>query len=199
MAEGTGLVLAAGRGRRFGADKRQAPLDEAHTLLSATLARWTAALGTVRVVLRDSDSQLAATLHAQSPGLLITLAAEWRQGMGASLAAGARDCGNTRWLLVGLGDMPWVETGTLKTLAGQLDDSIVQGRLNTVVRPRHQGQWGQPVGFGCGHLPALRRLDGDRGARHLIRHADPFVPCEIQDAGVLLDVDTPADLSATGR
>ena len=52
--------------------------------------------------------------------------------------------------------------------------------------------------FGADHLPALAALTGDHGARDLLqRVAVNLLP--VDDAGVLLDIDTPADLAAAGR
>jgi molybdenum cofactor cytidylyltransferase len=49
--------------------------------------------------------------------------------------------------------------------------------------------------FGAHHLPALAGLSGDRGARSLIEAAGSHVhEVEIESPGILLDVDTPADL-----
>ncbi|MCK7579437.1 MAG: NTP transferase domain-containing protein [Chromatiales bacterium] len=64
----------------------------------------------------------------------------------------------------------------------------------------HRGQRGHPVGFSAEFAPALRALQGDRGARDLLaRHADRLQCLEVDDPGVLLDVDTPADLAMITR
>jgi molybdenum cofactor cytidylyltransferase len=49
------------------------------------------------------------------------------------------------------------------------------------------------VAFGTKHLPQLLTLDGDQGARSLLT-VHPITLIEVNDAGVLRDIDTPADL-----
>ena len=60
---------------------------------------------------------------------------------------------------------------------------------------------GNPVLFSHQHAAELRELTGDVGARTLLRrHEDLVVEVELEDEGVLLDLDTPeAYGSAVGR
>jgi molybdenum cofactor cytidylyltransferase len=54
---------------------------------------------------------------------------------------------------------------------------------------------GHPVGFGAMHGDALAALDGDAGARALIVAAsDTVTTLDVDDPGILADVDTPDDL-----
>jgi len=84
-----------------------------------------------------------------------------------------------------LGDMPWVESATLDLLA-----RVASG--STIVLPCHAGRQGHPVLFGRDFWPALARLKGDEGARSVLKtHADRCVRLDVEDAGVLQDVDSP--------
>ena len=61
--------------------------------------------------------------------------------------------------------------------------------------PRHAGQQGHPVIFGRDFWPALGQLAGDEGARAVVRaQRDCCVVVDVEDAGVLRDVDTPQGL-----
>lgn len=115
-------------------------------------------------------------------------------GDGASNGHGASNCdgdgnGNgTRphGVLVALGDMPWITPETLRAVCAA-------GLTHPIVAPMCEGQRGHPVAFAWDLLPELARLDGDTGARDLLRrHGVHMLPCD--DAGVLRDVDTVADL-----
>jgi molybdenum cofactor cytidylyltransferase len=57
----------------------------------------------------------------------------------------------------------------------------------------YRGQRGNPVGFSRDYLPQLLALEGDQGARGILKHA-PVTELEVDDSGILQDVDTPADL-----
>jgi molybdenum cofactor cytidylyltransferase len=108
--------------------------------------------------------------------------------MGHSLACGARAAAGWPWAVVALGDMAWVQPATLLTLRQCLE----QGNSQTIVQPLHQGVPGNPVGFGAAWLPALEKLEGDSGARALLRAAgDDVIRIEVNDPGVLQDLDEP--------
>lgn len=183
-----GLMLAAGRASRFGADKRRARLTDGRALLEASLANAAAAFDELLLVLRDGDTIDDLCLPPQVRVLYTPLA---ERGLGASLAAGvaALSTHPAEALAVLLGDMPWVRADTCARL-------IAEAGAEHIVQPCHDGRPGHPVLFGRAFWPALCELDGDEGARGLIRrHADHYRTVPVGDPGILLDVDRPTDLS----
>jgi molybdenum cofactor cytidylyltransferase len=112
--------------------------------------------------------------------------------MGASLACGIAETAGADGWLIALADMPYIKESTFRSLVEALRAGA------ELVAPVHAGQRGHPVGFSAMFRSELLALDGDRGARQLLtRHADRLVRCEIDDPGVLMDVDTPMDLGAS--
>jgi molybdenum cofactor cytidylyltransferase len=73
----------------------------------------------------------------------------------------------------------------------------VAARLETgasLVAPSYAGERGHPVGFAGRFGPALLALTGDAGARDLLRaEAGALEILDLDDPGVVRDVDTPAD------
>ena len=66
---------------------------------------------------------------------------------------------------------------------------------SALVAPFHHGQRGHPVGFAAEFGPELLSLRGDAGARDLLaRHASALTRLDVDDPGILIDVDTPGDL-----
>ncbi len=56
---------------------------------------------------------------------------------------------------------------------------------------------GHPVGFARRHYAALAELTGDEGAKAILaEHRDRLQLIEVADAGVLRDIDTPADIAS---
>lgn len=192
--QGGGLILAAGRGRRYGSDKRRVRGEDGRTLLAATLSIWQQVLPDLRVVLRGQDEpgerEFAAELTTTVPGLAITFATHCDRGMGASLAAGIRDCRDWDFVLVGLGDMPYLRPDTLSRLLAALQQAAAED-AHCIVRPSYQQRPGHPVGFGRGHFPALARLEGDVGARAIMQSAAAVIDLPCDDPGIHQDVDTP--------
>jgi molybdenum cofactor cytidylyltransferase len=109
------------------------------------------------------------------------------EGMASSLRAGLAAVGAVDGIVVCLGDMPWVSSAVIDQLIAAFDPQA--GR--DIIVPHHHGKRGNPVLWGKRHFPSISRLSGDSGARSLLEaNADSAVSVDIDDAGVLLDVDT---------
>lgn len=174
------VVLAAGYSRRFGSDKRSAAVG-GHTLLDLTLQSIPPLFATRVLVLHPGDEALAAHYRQHWQPVL---AAEAQRGLGHSLAAALTQVQHCEGIVVVLADMPQVSPGTYATVVQHLHRDVL-------VVPFHQGQRGNPVGIGARFFPALSHAAGDSGARALFqRHPDSVISLDVDDAGILLDVDT---------
>lgn len=187
-----GLVLAAGRSRRFDGDKRRALLPCGRSLLQASVEHAQAAFPQIWVVLRIDDDAQALGL---SPDVQIVRCADADLGMGHSLACGIKAMQDSAAsaAAVLLADMPWIESGTLRQLASKAD-------ARRIALPVHAGQRGHPVVIGRHFWPELVILQGDQGARAVIaanqQHCDVL---QTEDAGVLRDADTRQALTQACR
>jgi molybdenum cofactor cytidylyltransferase len=83
--------------------------------------------------------------------------------------------------------MPLVQPATLLAVARQLEHF-------PVTFAQHRGLRGYPVGFGAELYSELIKLKGDQAAQRL-QARYPAHAVEVPDAGVLMDVDTQADLA----
>jgi molybdenum cofactor cytidylyltransferase len=140
----------------------------------------------VLAVVAPGDVGVAATLRAL--GCEVTVCADAGQGMGASLVHALRQSlpAAQAWL-VALGDMPRVRESTVRALA----DAVANGA--DIAAPVHRGRRGNPVAFGAACLPALLALQGDEGARRILKQRQ-VTEVEVDDAGIFQDVDQPSDL-----
>ena len=189
MARIVGLLLAAGQGRRFGADKLMQPLADGTPVAVAAAWALKAACPESIAVLRPEQDELAGWLAAE--GLTVIRAVAAHGGMGHSLAAGVAASPDVDGWLVALADMPCIQADTLRAVA----DAIATGAV--LAAPTYAGRRGHPVGFAARWRDALMVLEGDEGARSIIRrNAGLLLAIETDDPGVLQDVDTPADLAA---
>jgi molybdenum cofactor cytidylyltransferase len=175
------IVLAAGKSLRFGSDKRYHRLSSGHTLLEQTLLCLQAVFHERVLVLRNDDHDLATNFVSDWN---IVMASEAELGMGHSLAAAMTATSHWPGAVVALGDMPWVQATTYQSLQFALTPS-------SLVVPHYQGQRGNPVGIGRAYFPTLSKATGDTGARHLFaQHPDAVKRLEVNDPGILLDLDT---------
>ena len=197
--DGGAIVLAAGRGVRFGADKRRAVLPSGLSLLAATVRRYAEAFDQLLVMLRAGDTALAELLtpHLALPGQRLGYSARAAGGMGCTLADAITQVPDAwQFAFVALGDMPFVTYTTLRRL--QWTMARPGSARARIVQPCHAGEPGHPVAFTRAFFPALAALDADQGARSVVQANQAAVQrVDIGDAGIVADVDTPAALTAS--
>ena len=184
-----GILLAAGRGKRFdptgGQDKLMQLLPDGDRVAAASARHLLQVLPTVHAVVRPGADSLRELLSGA--GCRVEICEQADSGMAASLVGGLQQaCESDAWLIA-LADMPYLKPGTLDALVQALRAGA------DIVQPWFEGKGGNPVGFARRHLAQLLELEGDEGARALLRlHAVTRV--EVEDAGIFRDVDTAQDL-----
>lgn len=187
MTEIVGILLAAGRGQRFGSDKRLQPLADGTAMALAAGRKLAATCQRTIVVIRPDDTALAGLLAEAGLETVICQAAE--QGMGYSLAAGVAASADAAGWLVALADMPYIQPASYRAVLDAMQDGA------TLARPFHGGRPGHPVGFAAKYRGALLALTGDQGGKAILEaHRAALVACPVVDPGVLEDVDLPAQI-----
>jgi molybdenum cofactor cytidylyltransferase len=185
-----GVLLAAGSSVRFGGDKLLARFGEGapdDAIGVKACRHLVAAIPEVIAVVRPGDGALAAALAGA--GARVVECADAADGMGASLACGVRASAAVGGWVVALADMPWLRPETIAKVA----DALRNGA--PLAAPYHAGQRGHPVGFGKALRVELCALGADEGAKSVVAaHRSAMVRIEVDDPGVLRDVDTPQDL-----
>lgn len=119
-------------------------------------------------------------------------AADWRDGMGASLRAGlaALESTDATAAVVHLVDLPGVSAAVVSRL------SAAAGR-NVLARAAYGGRPGHPVLLGRAHWPGVRNAAvGDAGGRGYLAGRPDVVLVECADLADPDDVDTPEQLAA---
>ncbi len=189
------IVLAAGRGSRFlGSDHKLAQRLGTATVLGATLRHAIASQLPVVVVTTEAFADLARDSVAARDVVILAEAdsgANPLLGMGFSIGAGVGARPDAAGWIVLPGDMPLVLPSTLQAVARELE-------THPIVYAQHRGRRGHPVGFGAELYSELATLSGDEGARRLVARY-PALGLEVDDPGVLLDVDTEDDLESLRR
>lgn len=180
------VLLAAGSARRFGSQKLLATLPDGRRVVEAVAQSLMPAVAHVFAV-TAADDELARVLR--SCGCEVVINHHAIAGMGTSIAAGVGASATARGWLIALGDMPYIQRQTIAKLTQSLrgpDDIVI---------PTFQGRRGHPVLFGSVYLHELAGLAGDRGARRVVdRHPASVHLVPVADAGILADIDMPADL-----
>lgn len=197
MVEVAAIVLAAGCSTRFAADAGQgtskvlARLDGRPLVVHAAEVAAASRAGPVIVVTGRDAEHVAAALAS----LDVTPVHNPRfgEGMAGSIAASLSAVPVTaEAVLILLADMPRLLPTTLDALISAFDCE----RPDALV-PMYGGQRGNPVLISRALFPALLQLNGDEGARRILADGNHRVLfCQVDDPGVLVDVDTREALDA---
>ncbi|MBF9041931.1 NTP transferase domain-containing protein [Rhodobacterales bacterium HKCCE4037] len=182
------LLLAAGASSRMkGADKLMEEVD-GQPLLRLMAERCVKA-GDTRVVLGPDQPARRAALD----GLAVDIVeATGTDGMAASIRAGVEGVKN-RAVMIVLADMPEVTASDLHLLSG-----LYAQNLSPILQAAGaNGTPGQPVIFGPKYLKQLARLEGDQGAKSVLKaNARDVALIPLAENRALTDLDTPEDWAA---
>lgn len=184
------VVLAAGRGERFGDDvaKPLTPLGGRPLVTHALGAAIGSGVGPVLVVVGREADDVSGVVP---DGVEVVVNPRWRDGIAGSLqtALHVLEPRGFDAVVVGLGDQPLVGSEAYRRLAAAYHDGAV------LAVATYGGVRGNPVLVASGLWAEALSLTGDEGARVLMRrHPVVEVPCD--GTGEPTDVDTPEDLAA---
>jgi molybdenum cofactor cytidylyltransferase len=188
------ILLAAGRSSRMGRAKQLidwhgVPLVRhvAQQALAADLAGLTVVVGAQAAEVRQALAGLALTI-VENP--------QFAAGQATSLAAGLSalpaDCAAALVLLV---DQPLITPALINDLL-----TAYRADPADALIPQVDGQPGNPVILSAALFPELQELQGDEGARAVLRRPGRRVTrLACRDSAYIRDCDTPDQLAALQR
>lgn len=179
------LLCAAGASRRMrGGDKLLEPVAGLPLLRRQALA----ALKVAPVIVTLPPDRPLRRRALEGLALRQVEVADAAEGLAASIRAGVAAANDGAALMVMLADMPEVGAGDLAALVAahaRAPEAVIRAA-------GADGTPGHPALFPARMLPALAKLQGDTGARDLLRAEAPvLVPLPGRRA--LTDLDTPED------
>ncbi len=185
-----GILLAAGGSSRLGQPKQFLQF-EGKTLLRRAAEAMVVSICDPIVAVLGAEKEKA---KAELAGLQVNICFnhDWQSGMSSSIK-----CGLSELLLIEpeidavvitLCDQPFVDAQTVGRLADRFSETDTQ-----IVAAQYDGVAGVPALFSRAMFDSLSRLEGDKGARDLIRDPNGSVATiEIKEAAI--DIDTRDDL-----
>jgi molybdenum cofactor cytidylyltransferase len=179
-----GLILAAGESRRMGSPKAllkyrgETFLDRLIGVFAPHCSPVIAVLGAQREMVRAGLQRAGDALVVENP--------DFRLGQLSSMQCGLRAVpADADGVLFTLVDHPAVASTTIARL---LDAGAPPLRI-----PRCNGQRGHPIRISKSLIPELLALPAGSSAREIItRHARDIAYIDVEDPGILADVDDPA-------
>jgi molybdenum cofactor cytidylyltransferase len=188
-----GIVLAAGESRRMGYPK---PLLEigGRTFIEQIVETMLAVVPRLVIVIGAHREHVRAAIP-RDERIAIVENPSYSRGQLSSLKVGLGIVQpDSAGALVHLGDHPMVRVETFQAIVDSYDRT---GK--PIVIARHDGRRGHPVIFDRALFGELLSAPEEEGARHVV-NADPsrVAYVDLDDPGINLDLDTPADLARAG-
>ena len=176
------VVLAAGASTRLGEPKQLAMLAGETLLERAVRTAREAGCEPAVVVLGAAAERIRERCRLGDS--VVAVNADWQSGMASSIRAGLAAIEGAEGLVLMTCDQPAVTAEHLRALMA----------TGAVTASAYAGRRGVPAYFPAASFGELGKLQGDAGARELLRDAGA-----VELAGGELDVDTAADLAAAWR
>jgi CTP:molybdopterin cytidylyltransferase MocA len=189
-----GIVLAGGASARMGRPKALLPVGRhGPTFLERVLASLrNGGLERVVVVLGGNAGEVTTAFPTLPPGVTFAANRRFERGQLSSLLVGldAVEEAETVGVLVTLIDMPLITAGSVR--------AVLEAARRTppppIVRATYRGEHGHPVLFHRLVFGELRAADPGVGAKQVVRaHAADLLDLDLDDRGVVTDIDTPED------
>ncbi|MFI5345879.1 MAG: NTP transferase domain-containing protein [Elusimicrobiota bacterium] len=191
-----GLVLAAGRGRRFGGgSKMLADVDGRPVLRHAVESALGSRLDPVIVVLgAGAEAGLKAIEGLDDPRLRVVFNPAWASGKASSFQVGLREVpADAPGVVALLGDMPRVKPWLIDRVVSEFE---LSGRFCFPIYPGPEGpEKGHPTAYPRELFGEIGNLIGDDTAMAAVRrHWSEAVKIPLDDANTQADIDTAQDL-----
>jgi molybdenum cofactor cytidylyltransferase len=185
----TAIVLAAGMSRRMGTPKQLLRFGD-RMLLELTLENVrNSAADPIVLVLGYAAEEIQQKIPTDRLKVIINPA--YQEGMASSLRGGlAAVDQEAQGALIVLADQPCIRPATLNALIEHHRKHRPQ-----IVIPTYRGFRGNPVLLDRSVFPEVMAITGDVGCRAIFgSHTENIEKLEVNDPGILLDIDTDSDL-----
>lgn len=185
-----GLLLAAGGSKRLGRPKQLVEFEGRTLIKRAAEALIEGGCSPVVVVLGAEIN--ASTAELAGLAVEIAINDDWQSGMSSSIRVGMRSLVDADAVLISLVDQPLLTGEKLRLL-----NDTFKNTEHDIVAAEYNGVAGVPAVFSAKLFPALAALEGDKGAREVIRNSPNALAIPLPEAAT--DVDKGTDLRRFSR
>ena len=188
------IILAAGSSVRFGGSKQLATLNGKPLLQYALDAANDSSVKYVFVVVGDYSEQILEKVKLGRAQVLYN--PDFKMGIASSIRAGLNNLpDDTSAVIIMVADQPFLRTEHLEKMISRFK---AEGEKK-IVALSQDGEPRNPALLPRELFPSLKGLQGDAGARDIVKKSDRVSLLEVDDASVFSDVDTRSMLLDLGN
>ncbi len=184
------IILAAGSSTRMGSQKMLLPFGNSTILETVIQNILLSSVDSILVVLGANQDEIHEVIQPMPVEVCINK--NHLSGMLSSVVCGFNALpDDTGTALVFLGDQPGISP--------KVTDRVIEAynqSLHGIVIPISNHRRGHPLLVDFKYKREIGRLDLEKGLRALMHHfPEDVLEVEVDDAGILMDIDTPEDYS----
>jgi molybdenum cofactor cytidylyltransferase len=194
MKKISAIILAAGISSRMGYLKQLANI-KGKSMLEIVLDKIKKfPFHEIIIVLGYEHEEVLKNLKLAVEKIVIN--EEYEKGMSSSLKKGVQSISeDSEAFAIFLADMPLIKEESIKNVIEEFNNKSC-----LIAAPVYNKEIGHPVIFHRSLISEIINLEGDIGAKKIIeKYKDKACFVEVDDEGVLIDIDTPKDLEEVLR
>lgn len=186
------VILAAGCAKRMGQLKQLLPLGD-KTILEHVIEQTLAGDFTeVYAVIGHKQQTIRDRININDDRFHWLINESYQMGQSTSLRTAINQLkSDYQHLVVFLGDLPFIKRNTIRTIYKKGQKIEAHYHEPFVIRPTYQGKIGHPVFIGNISNELFSQIHGDSGLKSVFHKLKNKVKIEVDDAGIILDIDTP--------
>jgi molybdenum cofactor cytidylyltransferase len=194
------IILAAGTSSRMGKMKQILALGD-QTILEHVIHRTLVEdFSEVIVVVGHEAKAIRNAISIDNQRFRWVENEAYLSGQSTSLKLGIESLQEQQSnIMVFLGDLPFISAETIRLIYKTGMDKMKETDEAYTIRPTYKGISGHPVFFGNRNRDLFTQLHGDKGAKLIMDKIPNHIRLEVEDRGVLFDVDTPEDYAEAKR
>lgn len=188
------IILAAGTSSRMGKPKQLLSFGNKSLLDTVISLVFSEGFSEIITVIGREAETIRKEIAIDEPHFRWVVNPAYEKGQSVSLRKAIEHAeGNPLNVMIFLGDLPFLESETIQTILNLGKKKLKRTREPFVIRPKVKGKVGHPVFFGNIEREWFNQLQGDQGAKPILKQIRNRTDVEVIDEGILFDIDTPED------
>jgi molybdenum cofactor cytidylyltransferase len=185
MKKVSAIVLGAGTSQRMGKENKLFLPIAGRSMIDRVIEQVLSS-EVDEIILVVSELSIQHLQKWESEKIVVLLNEDYQTGMTSSIQTGVKKSAANGYMIC-LGDQPKIRTSTYNHLM----ETFKQSQWGSIILPYFNGEKGNPVIFSSDYKDAILQHKESNGCRAVIEsHSDQVVCTDVDDPGVLMDIDT---------